>query len=74
MPEEGSLIVPPRVVRPYALAPRLLSSRWREYLTAHFVERWMGPCAFDHRELHHQDTDNPDQRTGGAVSGAIPLR
>jgi putative ATP-binding cassette transporter len=38
-----------------------LEIRWRRALTAHYVERWIGPNAYVEPELH-PDIDNPDQR------------
>jgi putative ATP-binding cassette transporter len=38
-----------------------LEIRWRRALTAHFVERWIGPRAYVEPELH-PGIDNPDQR------------
>jgi putative ATP-binding cassette transporter len=38
-----------------------LEIRWRRALTAHYVDRWIGPHAFIEPELH-PDVDNPDQR------------
>ena len=38
-----------------------LEIRWRRALTAHYVERWIGPRAYVEPELH-PDIDNPDQR------------
>ena len=38
-----------------------LEIRWRRGLTAHFVERWIGPRASVEPELH-PGIDNPDQR------------
>ena len=38
-----------------------LEIRWRRALTAHFVERWIGPRAYVEPELHPH-VDNPDQR------------
>ena len=40
----------------------ILQIRWRTHLTDHFLGEWMGPHAYWHRELHHKETDNPDQR------------
>ena len=40
----------------------ILQIRWREHLTDHFLGKWIGPQAYWHRELHHDETDNPDQR------------
>jgi putative ATP-binding cassette transporter len=40
----------------------ILQMRWRTQLTDHFLGEWMGPHAYTHRELHHKETDNPDQR------------
>ena len=39
-----------------------LRIRWREWLTAHFVERWVSPQAFCLSELHRDAVDNPDVR------------
>jgi len=39
-----------------------LRIRWREWLTAHFVERWVGPQAFCLADLHRDAVDNPDVR------------
>ncbi len=38
----------------------VLEIRWRRFLTAHFVERWMGKHAYCQAEMHQ--VDNPDQR------------
>jgi putative ATP-binding cassette transporter len=38
-----------------------LEIRWRRALTAHYVNRWIGPHAYIQPELH-PDVDNPDQR------------
>jgi vitamin B12/bleomycin/antimicrobial peptide transport system ATP-binding/permease protein len=40
----------------------ILQIRWRTQLTDHFLGQWMGPHAYTHRELYHNDNDNPDQR------------
>lgn len=40
---------------------QVLEIRWRRHLTAHYVDRWIGPCAFGQDQLHG-DLDNPDQR------------
>ncbi len=39
-----------------------LEMHWRRSLTAHYVERWIGPQAYTQRELHRGEADNPDQR------------
>jgi putative ATP-binding cassette transporter len=49
----------------------ILQIRWREHLTDHFVSRWMGPYAYGHRELHHKDTDNPDQRISEDIQSYV---
>jgi putative ATP-binding cassette transporter len=36
--------------------------RWRRTLTAHYIERWVGPRAYIQAELHRRTIDNPDQR------------
>jgi vitamin B12/bleomycin/antimicrobial peptide transport system ATP-binding/permease protein len=37
-----------------------LEIRWRRFLTAHYVERWMSKSAYCQSEMHQ--VDNPDQR------------
>jgi putative ATP-binding cassette transporter len=60
------------VVATYRIYARnILQMRWRTYLTDHFLRRWMGPHAYAHRELHHQDTDNPDQRISEDVQSYV---
>lgn len=49
----------------------ILQIRWRENLTHYFVGRWMGPCAYGHAELHHKDTDNPDQRISQDIQSYV---
>jgi putative ATP-binding cassette transporter len=49
----------------------ILQIRWREYLTGHFVADWVGPYAYGHRELHHKDTDNPDQRISQDIQSYV---
>lgn len=39
-----------------------LDIRWREHVTASFVERWIGPEAYRDAEIHPSGLDNPDQR------------
>jgi len=39
-----------------------LEIRWRERVTAGFVDQWMGPEAYCQAELHPTGLDNPDQR------------
>ncbi|HWP65812.1 MAG TPA: ABC transporter ATP-binding protein/permease [Candidatus Limnocylindria bacterium] len=39
-----------------------LEIRWRERVTVHFVEQWMGPEAYCQTELDSTSLDNPDQR------------
>ncbi len=41
---------------------QLLRVRWRRFLTAHFVERWVGPQAYSQADLHPEQLDNPDVR------------
>ena len=41
---------------------QMLEIRWRRWLTAHYVERWMGDLAFHQTVLHNEEADNPDQR------------
>lgn len=40
---------------------QVLEIRWRRDLTAHYVNRWIGPRAYGQSQLHG-DLDNPDQR------------
>ena len=42
-----------------------LEIRWRRFLTAHYVERWMGRSAYRQAEMHQ--VDNPDQRVAEDV-------
>lgn len=49
----------------------ILQIRWREQLTDYFVSNWMGPYAFGHSELHHKDTDNPDQRISQDIQSYV---
>jgi putative ATP-binding cassette transporter len=39
-----------------------LEMHWRQSVTAHYLELWMGPQAYCQRELHPNEADNPDQR------------
>ena len=39
-----------------------LEMHWRQSVTAHYLERWIGPQAYCQRELHLGEADNPDQR------------
>jgi putative ATP-binding cassette transporter len=39
-----------------------LEIRWRRWLTAHYVERWVGSHAYCQAQLHIGALDNPDQR------------
>lgn len=39
-----------------------LEIRWRQWLTDHYLERWIGSEAYCEMELHRKATDNPDQR------------
>jgi putative ATP-binding cassette transporter len=39
-----------------------LEMHWRESVTAHYLERWIGPQAYCQQELHPNEADNPDQR------------
>ncbi|MCK6556656.1 ABC transporter ATP-binding protein/permease [Candidatus Binatia bacterium] len=49
----------------------ILQIRWREQMTQYFLGRWMGPYAYGHRELHHRDTDNPDQRIAQDIQSFV---
>jgi len=49
----------------------ILQIRWRENLTQYFVGRWMGPYAYGHAEMHHRDTDNPDQRISQDIQSYV---
>jgi putative ATP-binding cassette transporter len=50
------------VVSTYRVYVRqVLEIRWRRELTAHYVNRWIGPQAYGQSQLHG-DLDNPDQR------------
>ena len=39
-----------------------LRVRWRRGLTAHYLERWIGPQAYCQADLHRRELDNPDVR------------
>jgi vitamin B12/bleomycin/antimicrobial peptide transport system ATP-binding/permease protein len=41
---------------------QIVEIRWRENLTAYFLGAWIGPNAYCQEKLHHNETDNPDQR------------
>ena len=49
----------------------ILQMRWRTQLTDHFLGEWMGPHAFLHRELYHNETDNPDQRISQDIQSFV---
>lgn len=49
----------------------ILQMRWRTQLTDYFLGQWMGPHAYAHREIHHKDTDNPDQRISEDVQSYV---
>jgi putative ATP-binding cassette transporter len=44
-----------------------LEIRWRRWLTAHYLERWMNVQAYCQVELHRGEIDNPDQRVAEDV-------
>ncbi|MFN7951555.1 MAG: ABC transporter ATP-binding protein/permease [bacterium] len=39
-----------------------LEVRWRQNVTAHYLQRWVNRHAFCQAELHRGEMDNPDQR------------
>jgi putative ATP-binding cassette transporter len=39
-----------------------LEMHWRKSVTAHYLERWIGPQAYCQQERHPGEADNPDQR------------
>ncbi len=41
---------------------QVLEIRWRRGLTAHYIQRWIGPQAYCQAELYRTALDNPDQR------------
>jgi putative ATP-binding cassette transporter len=49
----------------------ILQIRWREHVTDHFLGDWMGPHAYCQRELHHAETDNPDQRIAEDIQSYV---
>ena len=49
----------------------ILQIRWREHMTAYFVDGWIGPYAYGHAQLHHRDTDNPDQRISEDIQSYV---
>ena len=51
------------VVGAYRIYVRqVLEIRWRRGLTAHYLQRWIGPQAYCQAELFRDALDNPDQR------------
>ncbi len=48
-----------------------LEMNWRRSVTAWYVERWIGPQAWFHRELHAGEADNPDQRIAEDVRNYV---
>jgi putative ATP-binding cassette transporter len=49
----------------------ILQIRWREHMTAHFIDGWIGPFAYGHAQLHHRETDNPDQRISEDIQSYV---
>ena len=49
----------------------ILQMRWRTGLTDYFLGQWMGRHAYAHREMHHNETDNPDQRISEDVQSYV---
>ncbi|HZR80309.1 MAG TPA: ABC transporter ATP-binding protein/permease [Candidatus Binatia bacterium] len=49
----------------------ILQIRWRENLTAYFIDSWIGPYAYGHSQLHHEQTDNPDQRISEDIQSYV---
>jgi putative ATP-binding cassette transporter len=41
---------------------QVLEIRWRKYLTADYLRRWVNPQAYWQEELYGAEMDNPDQR------------
>ncbi len=60
---------------------QMLEMRWRQWLTKHYLERWMTHQVYYRMEVQHGGTDNPDQRiaedlrlfTSGALSLSLGL-
>src|SRR5262245_2593217 len=51
------------IVPPFAeWLQQRLRVRWRRHLTAHLLERWIGPQAYCQVDLHRGQLDNPDVR------------
>jgi putative ATP-binding cassette transporter len=48
-----------------------LEIRWREAVTAHFLEQWMSPEAYCQAELHPEGLDNPDQRVAEDIRSYV---
>ena len=48
-----------------------LEIRWREAVTSHFLEQWMGPEAYCQAELHPEGLDNPDQRVAEDIRNYV---
>lgn len=49
----------------------ILQIRWREHLTKYFIDGWIGPYAYGHSQLHHKETDNPDQRISEDIQSYV---
>jgi putative ATP-binding cassette transporter len=49
----------------------ILQIRWREHMTSYFIDGWIGPYAYGHAQLHHRDTDNPDQRISEDIQSYV---
>lgn len=60
---------------------QMLEMKWRRWLTANYLERWMTRQVYYRMEVQHGGTDNPDQRiaedlrlfTSGALSLSLGL-
>ena len=48
-----------------------LEMHWRQSVTAHYLERWIGPQAYCQMELHPSGADNPDQRIAEDVRNYV---
>jgi putative ATP-binding cassette transporter len=56
---------------------QMLEMKWRRWLTAHYLERWMTHHVYYRMEVQRNGTDNPDQRIAEDIrlfaNGALSL-
>jgi vitamin B12/bleomycin/antimicrobial peptide transport system ATP-binding/permease protein len=52
---------------------QMLQIRWREWMTKHHLDRWLGGRAYYHMQLSDAATDNPDQRISEDIKLFVTL-